>query len=203
MDKTRYVTPKKACSILGVHFKTLYNWEKNKQIETIRTPGGKRLYNVGKYISNNININPVDKHRLKICYCRVSSYSQKDDLKRQVEYMQKKYPTYEIIKDIGSGLNFKRKGLTKLIDYAISGEIDEVIIAYKDRLCRFGFELIEHIITEYSNGQIIILNEVNLSPNEEMTKDLVSIINIFSARINGLRKYKKKVKNLNNEIKIS
>ena len=199
MDKTRYVTPKKACEILGVHYKTLYNWEAKKRIETIRTPGGKRLYNVEKYITNNVNIKPVEKPKLKICYCRVSTYGQKDDLKRQITYMKTHYPEHMIIKDIGSGLNFKRKGLRKIMDYAINEQIDEVVIAYKDRLCRFGYELIEYLITKYSNGKIIILNEVNLSPNEEMTKDLVSIMNVFSARMNGLRKYKKAIKNLAND----
>ncbi len=199
MDKTRYVTPKKACEILGVHFKTLYNWEEKKKIDTIRTPGGKRLYNVGKYIANNINIKPLAKPKLKLCYCRVSTYNQKDDLQRQVEFMKSKYPEHLIIKDIGSGLNFKRKGLKKIMDYAINEQIDEVVIAYKDRLCRFGYELIEYLITKYSNGKITILNEVNLSPNEEMTKDLVSIINIFGARMNGLRKYKKAITNLAND----
>ncbi len=199
MDKTRYVTPKKACEILGVHFKTLYSWEEKKKIETIRTPGGKRLYNVDKYISNNINIQPISKPKLNICYCRVSTYNQRDDLKRQIEYMKNKYPEHIMITDIGSGLNFKRKGLKKIMDYAINGEINEVVIAYKDRLCRFGYELIEYLITEYSNGKIVILNEIKMSPNEEMTKDLVSIINIFSARMNGLRKYKKAINNLAND----
>lgn len=195
---TKYVTPKKACEILGVHFKTLYNWEKNKKIEVIRTPGGKRLYNVEKYISININISePInDNNKLNICYCRVSTYGQKDDLQRQIEYMKKLYPTYVVIKDVGSALNFKRKGLNKLINYAINGEINEVVIAYKDRLCRFGYELIENIITKHSNGKITILNDINMSSQEEMTKDLVSIINIFSARINGLCKYKNQIKNL-------
>lgn len=198
MDTPKYITPKKACEILGVHFKTLYNWEKNKTIEVIRTPGGKRLYNVEKYISKNININePINnKKKLNICYCRVSTYGQKNDLQRQIEYMKNLYPTHLIIKDVGSALNFKRKGLNKLINYAINGDINEVVIAYKDRLCRFGYELIENIITKYSNGKITILNDINMSPQEEMTKDLVSIINIFSARINGLRKYKKHIKNL-------
>ena len=195
MDKTRYITPKKACSILGVHYKTLYNWEENKTIDAIRTPGGKRLYNVDKFIKENSNIN-IDE-RKNICYCRVSSYGQKNDLQRQIEYMKNKYPEYIIIKDIGSGLNFKRKGLQKIVDMAINGEINKLVIAYKDRLCRFGFEMIEHIINKYSNGEIIILNQINLSPNEELTRDLVSIINIFSSRINGLRKYKTEIKKLN------
>ena len=111
--------------------------------------------------------------------------------------MKQKYPSYEVIKDVGSGLNFKRRGLLKIIKYAISGEINELILAYKDRLCRFGYEIIEFLIKEYSNGHITILNNTQMSPTEEMTRDLVSIINIFSARINGLRKYGKKIKTLN------
>lgn len=190
MDKTRYVTPQKACKILGVHYKTLYNWERKNKIETIRTPGGKRLYNVDKYVNDHINIDIPTKEKYKICYCRVSSYKQKDDLLRQIEFMKSKYPEHKIIKDIGSGLNFKRHGLQKIINMAINGEIDEVVVAYKDRLCRFGFDLIEYLVQTYSNGKIVILKEEHLSPNEELTKDLVSIINIFSARINGMRKYK-------------
>lgn len=194
MDKTRFVTPKKACEILGVHYKTLYNWEESNKIETVRMPGGKRLYNVQKYIEDNINIKKIKKKRLNICYCRVSTYGQKDDLLRQIEYMKEKYPNYIIIKDIGSGLNFRRRGLKRIIDFAIKGEVEEVVITYKDRLCRFGFELITHIIETYSNGKITILNKENLSPNEEITKDLLSILNVFSARVNGLRKYKNQIR---------
>lgn len=195
MTDKSFVNPTEACKILGVHPRTLMQWDKNKQIEVIRTPGGKRLYNVNKYISNNVNIEQTDTNvnKRNICYCRVSTHGQKEDLKRQIEFMKKKYPTYELIKDIGSGLNFKHKGLSKIIDYALIGEINELVIAYKDRLCRFGYELIEYIITKSSNGKIIVLNEQDLSPTEEMTKDLVSIINIFSSRINGLRKYKKNI----------
>jgi len=108
--------------------------------------------------------------------------------------MKKKYPYHEIIQDIGSGLNMKRKGLQEIIRIAIEGNVKEVVIAYKDRLCSVapGCELIEFIIKEYSNGEIIILNKENLSPTEELTIDLVNIINVFSARINGLRKYNDK-----------
>ena len=106
------------------------------------------------------------------------------------------YPNHEIIKDIASGLNFKRKGLKKIIKLALDGELEEIVVAYKDRLCRFGFDLIKDLIEEYSYGKIIILNEKKMSPEEELTTDLVSIINVFSARLNGLRKYKKEIKNL-------
>jgi len=191
MDKNRYVSPKKACEILGVHYKTLYNWVDNGKIEALRTPGGKRLYNVNDYIIKNTNKQIELPNRRNICYCRVSTYGQKDDLERQIEYMKDKFPKYELIKDIGSGLNFKRKGLKKIIDYAIKGEINQIIVVHKDRLCRYGFEMIEHIVETYSKGKITILEEENLSPIEEVTNDLVTIINVFSARINGMRKYKK------------
>ena len=105
--------------------------------------------------------------------------------------MEKKYPTYEIISDIGSGLNFKRKGLQKIIDYGIKGEVNELVVAYKDRLCRFGYELVETIINKYSNREIIVINKSEeKTPTEEIVKDIVSIMNVYVAKINGLRKYK-------------
>lgn len=106
--------------------------------------------------------------------------------------MQQMFPLYEIISDIGSGLNFNRKGLLEIIDSAINGEIEEIIIAYKDRLARFGYDMIEHIISKYSKGKIIIINKKEEdTPLDEVTKDIVSIMNIYTAKINGLRKYKK------------
>ncbi len=113
------------------------------------------MYNVNKYLQSKkiLNINQV---RRKICYCRVSSSKQKEDLKRQIDVMKQKYPNYEFISDIGSGLNMNREGLKKIIDYAITGEIETLVIAYKDRLARFGYELIERLIKDYSNGEIKI-----------------------------------------------
>lgn len=187
-----YKTPKEASKILGVHWQTLRNWDANGTIETIRTPGGKRLYNVTKYLLENNKTEIINTNRKKVCYCRVSTLGQKSDLVHQVDLMKKKYPTYEIIQDIASGLNFNRIGLNKIIQMALNKELEEVVIMYKDRLARFGFELIEMIIKESSNGKITIVNNTDDSPEEELTKDLVSIINVFSAKLNGLRKYKKK-----------
>lgn len=203
MEK-KYLGPKEASKALGVHHMTLRNWEEKGLIEVIRTPGGKRMYNVEKYKLEHLKETNEDKEeklkRRKICYCRVSTKNQKDDLKRQIEHMKEKYPTYEIIQEIGSGLNLNRKKLLEIIRCSINGEIEEIVVAYKDRLARFGYELIEMIVKEYSNGKIIILEEKKLSPQEEMTQDLVNIINVFSARINGLRKYKKEIENMNDDI---
>jgi predicted site-specific integrase-resolvase len=186
-----YKTPKEASKILGVHWQTLRNWDEKGMIDTIRTPGGKRLYNVKKYLATaNIENKIIESPKKKICYCRVSTLAQKPDLLRQIESMKEKYPNYEIIQDIASGLNFNRPGLNKIIKMALNNEIDEVVVSYKDRLCRFGFELIEMILKESSNGKITVLNNTDDSPEEELTKDLVSIINVFSAKLNGMRKYK-------------
>ena len=125
----------------------------------------------------------------KICYCRVSSNKQNNDLERQINLMQLNYPNYEIISDIGSGLNFKRKGLEKIINMAIKGEIEEVVITYKDRLARFGYDLIEMILNKYSNAKITIINQNKYqTADEELVKDIISIMNVYVAKINGMRK---------------
>jgi predicted site-specific integrase-resolvase len=128
----------------------------------------------------------------KIIYGRVSSNGQKDDLDRQIEVLQNTYPSYELITDIGSGVNLNRKGLRKIIDMSIRGEIDEIVIVHKDRLCRFGYELIEDLIKKYSNGKITIINKPeNKESQEELVEDVLQIMNIFVAKMNGLRKYNK------------
>lgn len=208
MDK--YYKSKDAVKALKVTENTLRRWSKEGTIDFILTPGKHRLYNVPKYLlDNGVNIiesnelsDSIKKNKIKklrCCYCRVSTSGQKDDLERQVKLLESLYPDYEIIRDIGSGINFKRKGLLKIINLAIENKLEEVVIAYKDRLCRFGYDLLEHIITTYSNGKITIVNKVSSNPEDEVVKDLVQIINVFSAKLNGSRKYKKK-KEKNNEI---
>jgi predicted site-specific integrase-resolvase len=212
MDNNTYVSGKKVQEVLGVHQQTLYKWDAKGKIETIRTPGGKRLYNLNKYLNdykaesnkkkdtvkNEIIVENVQEHntdKLNICYCRVSSVGQKDDLKRQIDYMKEKYPNHEIIQDIGSGLNFKRKGLYKIIKLSIAGQINEVVVAYKDRLARFGYDLIESLIQDYSNGSVIVLNKQKLEPQEELMQDMLQIMNVFVAKMNGMRKYTKQQEN--------
>lgn len=216
--ENKFVNTKKAKEILGVHLLTLYNWEKQGKLETIRTPGGHRLYNVEKYLAkygdkkyekllNEENEKHTEKlkenkqkendtEKLNICYVRVSTLGQKEDLERQKKYMKEKYPTYILIEDIGSGINFNRKGLRRIISLAISGKIKKLVVAYKDRLTRFGFELIEDLIKEYSEGEIIIENEKeNKEPKDELVEDVLQILNVYTAKLNGLRKYSKKTKN--------
>ena len=191
MDK--YLKRKDALKILGIHYHTLYKLAKNGEIETIKV-GSQNLYNIDKYLRKK-GVNKNTNNKKKICYCRVSSRKQKNDLERQIRVMKNLYPNHIIIKDIGSGLNFKRPGLKKIIKYALDGELDELIVAYKDRLTRFGFELIEFIIETSSDGKIVVLDHMEeKTPHEEVTEDILQIMNVYVAKINGLRKYKSLIK---------
>jgi len=203
--KGNYYTPKDASKKLGVHWQTLRNWEKQGKIKTIRSPGGKRYYDINNFMAdienNNSDIKEINVKddnteikniKRKICYCRVSSYSQKPELENQIKYMTEKFPNHEILYDIGSGINFNRPNLNKIINYGIKNELEELAIAYKDRLCRIGYELIEKILIENSNTNIIIEKDEIKSPEEELTNDLIEIITVFSSKLYGIRSYKSK-----------
>lgn len=174
-----YVPLRKAIEYFGVCANTLRKWADEGKIETIRTPGGRRLFKL-----NSLNRGA----RRKVCYCRVSSRNQRDDLKNQIRYMSERFPDHEIVYDIGSGLNWNRKKFNELLESILRGEVDRVVVAHKDRLCRFGFELLEKVAA--ANGcELVVLNDSSLSPAEELVNDLVSIIHVFSCRLYGLRKY--------------
>ena len=135
----------------------------------------------------------INNKKINICYIRVSTVGQKSDLEHQREYMMNKYNKYEIIEDIGSGINFNRKGLRKIIKLGIEGKINKLVVAYKDRLTRFGFDLIEDLLKEYSNCDIVVENDKeDKEPKEELVDDVLQILNVYTAKMNGLRKYKNK-----------
>lgn len=180
----QYIKGRDACSRLGVCMNTLRKMADDGRIETIRV-SGQRRYNVDAFLG-------LQQRQSVICYCRVSSYKQKDDLERQVSFMRGKYPDSEIIKDIGSGLNFKRLGLKAILERAMRGDRLHVVVAHRDRLARFGSELIRFVI-ESNGGKLVVLSEDSLSPEQELTKDLLNIIHVFSCRMHGLRNYKKQV----------
>jgi predicted site-specific integrase-resolvase len=187
----KYVSGEAAARKSGISLHTLRRLADNNQIDVIKTPGGIRRYNIEKYIADNTNVAAEEKPKHQICYCRVSSYGQVDDLDRQVEYMKDKYPDFEIITDVGSGINFERKGLQKIIDIAIAGQLEKLAVSYKDRLCRIGYPLIEHLLIKYSNTEIIVDAEKAETVNEEIANDLMQIITVYTAKINGMRSYKK------------
>jgi len=192
------MTPKNASEIIGVHFQTLRNWEKEGKIEAIRTPGKKRYYNVKKFLKQYRNEEieiPIKKEKRNICYCRVSSESQKDDLENQIKYMKEKYPTFEILSDIGSGINFKRKNLKVIINLGLKNELGTLAIAYKDRLCRIAYDLIADLLIENSETKIIIENKSDHSFEQELADDMIQIVTVFSSRLYGMRSYKNRILN--------
>lgn len=181
-----YVTSKEATKILGLHPNTLRCYADNGTIESFRTESGQRRYNVDAYLG-------LQKQSVTICYCRVSSPKQRDDLTRQVEFMRTKYPKAEIVKDIVRSLNYKRKGLKSLLVCSMRGDQLEIVVAHRDRLVRFGFELIEWIVQQ-SGGKVVVLKQTHLSPEQELTNDLLSILHVFSCRMHGLRNYQNQVR---------
>lgn len=181
-----YVPLRKAVERLGLHPNTLRRYADQGKIQIIKNEAGQRLYNVESYIRGAARAS-------LICYCRVSSSKQKDDLQRQITYMQSLHPDAEVIKDIGSGLNFKRKGLRTILDRLLHGDKLKIVVACRDRLCRFGFELVQYMV-EQNGGEIVVLDSSVHCPQTELTTDLLSIIHVFSYRMHGLRKYSKKIK---------
>lgn len=183
----KWYNSREACQKLGVHPNTLRKWDKLGKITTMRTASNQRRYDLSPFIEEEKKVTK------QICYCRVSSAKQRDDLERQVNFMKEKFPKSEVVTDVGSGVNFKRKGLKTILERAMSGEQLEVVVAYKDRLARFGWEIIKHVI-EFNGGRVLVLQEVALSPERELTQDLLTILHVFSCRMHGLRSYRDKIK---------
>ena len=185
-------------SILNVSVKTLQRWDNEGIFKAFRTPTNRRYYTHKQYLAYNGD-SPSGKIRGKtVIYTRVSSRNQKDDLKKQVEFL-KQYVNAKgiivdlILEDIGSGLNYHRKEWNELLIMCQKGEIKQIFIAHKDRFIRFGYNWFEQSLK--SQGvEIIVVNNEKLSPEQELVQDLISITHVFSCRIYGLRKYKKKLK---------
>ncbi len=195
----KYISIKEASQMFGVTTTTLRRWEKNKVfLPHHRTVGKHRRYKISSVL-DLINPKRVDEpNRKTVCYARVSTHSQKNDLVRQAEVLNKycidnNYKNIEAINDLGSGLNFKKKGLNKLIKLIINNEVDKIILTHKDRLVRFGTDLIINIAKHY-NTETIIINNVSKTFEEELSSDVLEIITVFSAKLYGSRSHKNKVK---------
>jgi len=170
-----------ACQILGMCPNTIRKYADAGLIKHVRNAAGQRLLDVDSFAKEGLP--PAT-----VCYCRVSSSKQKDDLARQIVYMRQRFPEAEIVKDVGSGLNFKRKGLLSLLDRLARGTKLTVVVAHKDRLARFGAEIIAHML-EQNGGELVVLDRTEHSPERELSDDLLSIIHVFSCRMHGLRRY--------------
>jgi excisionase family DNA binding protein len=181
-----YVTPREATRILGVSERTLRRWEQDGKIETIRTEGNQRRYNVSGYAAKSVGT------RTTILYARVSSPKQREELTRQSEFLQSRYPSGELIAEVGGGLNYKRKKFISILERVMSGDVERIVVAYKDRIARFGFDFFAWLCAKHA-CELVVLNQVELSPEREMVEDILAILHCFSARLYGLRKYRTQI----------
>ena len=191
----KYYSSKTVTQMLGVSAQTLRNWDKEGKLKpSYVKSNGYRYYSEDSILSYTQE-RKTKKNLNVIGYARVSSKKQSDDLERQVnnikQYLSSKYEMFDIITDIGSGINYKKPGLLKLIEKINKKEVDLIVVLYKDRLLRFGFELVEYF-AELNNVIIEVLDKIDKNQDEELVEDLVQIITIFSCKIQGKRKGKTK-----------
>ncbi len=183
-----YKTPRETSEILGISIDRLRRLAENGTISTIRTPGGQRRYDVQGYLDAQ-----TETDITTLGYCRVSGKGQAEALASQVASVQKQYPEAEIIRDFGSGINFKRKGLISLLERVLRGDKLRVVVAHRDRLARFGSEVIQFLV-EQNGGEVVVLDQNVYSPEQELTEDLLTILHVFSRRLSGLRRYRDQIK---------
>jgi len=181
---------------LGVSCCTLRRWDKSsKLIPDSLTPGGHRRYSLSN-LKNFSGVVAEVENKKVIAYSRVSSHDQKDDLKRQSlvlnKYCTKEFSGHEVIEDLGSGMNYKKKGLKKLMTLILSEKVSDIVLTHKDRLLRFGSELIFLICKFFGIRVHIIHKDRNLTDDELLAFDVLEIITVFSARLYGKRSHKNK-----------
>ena len=190
---SKFYTIKEAASILGVSPQTLRRWEKEgKGVPFVKTKGGQRRYSPN-------DLSTSHKQALKeltVAYARVSSGDQKEDLVRQEKMLEMFCVSngwvYEIISDLGSGMNYHKKGLRRLLSLILSRGIRRLVLTHKDRLLRFGSELI-FALCEENEVEVVLVNKCSeVSFEEELAADVLEIITVFSARLYGARSRKNK-----------
>ena len=189
----RFVGIGEAASALGVSITTLRRWEASGRLVPEHTAGGHRRYDLAKLRPEMFRVE-AEADRRTVAYARVSSHDQKDDLERQKQvlelYCARQGWTFEVIADLGSGMNYHKKGLKKLLEAIIDGQIGRLVITHKDRLLRFGAELV-FAICEAKNVEVVILNQgEDTTFEEDLAKDMLEIITVFSARLYGSRSHK-------------
>jgi len=177
---------------IGKTIPTLRNWDKNNIFKpAYKTAGGHRVYSETQLLE--ILQKQISPKRINIGYTRVSARHQKDDLQRQKNllevYLAQQGKSFQIIDDIGSGINYKKKGLKKLLQLICSNQVDTIYVLYKDRLLRFGYELLEEIC-KLHNCKIEIINQsLEIVAEKELVDDILNIIHVFSCKINGKRSH--------------
>ena len=186
---SQYYSINEFSKILGVSAQSLRNWDNSGKLHPHHTSSNGYRYYSHEQLNQVMNIK-LNLDRKVIGYCRVSSNKQRVDLERQIQNM-KTYLTaqgrpFEIISDIGSGINYKKKGLKELLKLITQNKVDKVVVLYEDRLLRFGYELVEYLASLY-NCEIEIIDNTEKSEQQELVEDLVQIITVFSCKLQGKR----------------
>ena len=180
----RYVKPREAADYFGVCLHTLRRWEQKGWINAVRTPSGRaRRYDLDSYIKTPRKVKRV------VLHARVSSRGQKPDLERQVARLVNLYLGAEVFGEVGGGLNFKRPKFLALLERVRAGDIGTIVVAHRDRLCRFGFEFVGWYCHRYG-WEVVVLDDTHLSPQQELVEDILTILHCFSSRLYGLGKYR-------------
>ena len=187
--------PKEICRLLGVSYVTLRRWIKEGKIKAVQTLGGK--YRIPESEVKRLLSGVEIKEVRAVIYARVSSSDQKKDLERQIEYLTqycsaKGYKVVNVLSDIASGLKANRRGLLRLFNYVVNREVDVVVITYKDRITRFGFEYLEYFFKQYGVRIEVIYGEEPKDTYQELVEDLLAIVTSFAGKLYGMRSHKKK-----------
>lgn len=194
MNAATYLPAKKIQEKFAISSNGLRQLANAGKVEVKTTPGGKRYYNINTLFKDS-DKNPElsePEPKKKYVYCRVSSIKQTDDLERQKQFMSDKYPNHILLSDIGSGINYNRKNFTRILEDAINGDVEELVIAHKDRLSRFDFSLLEKIFSICKTKLVVLDKDDHKSSECELAEELLSIIHIFNCREMGKRRYKSK-----------
>ena len=195
----RTLTSHEVAHLLGVNIKTIQRWDREGRLKPAgRTATGRRYYTEDQILAFRHQRPRVPYARKIVAYCRVSSQSQRPDLRNQRLALEqfctaRGLANVEFIEEVGGGMNFRRKRFLAVMDAVDAGEIGTVILAHKDRLTRFGYEWFERFCQQHG-CEILVLNQEHLSPEQELVQDLLTITHVFSARLYGLRNYRKCLK---------
>lgn len=186
---SKYYSIREFSKILGVSAQTLRNWDASGKLHPHHTTSNGYRYYSHEQLNQVMNVKP-SLNRIVIGYCRVSSNKQKDDLERQIEnmklYLNAQGRPYEIISDVGSGMNYKNKGLRGLIERISRNEVEKVVVLHRDRLLRFGFELVEYVASLH-NCEVEVIDNTKKSEQQELVEDLVQIITVLGCKSQGKR----------------
>jgi len=192
----RLLKPREFCKIVGISYNTLKQWVREGKVKVYRTATGRWRIPYSE-VERILGLKESTTEARAIIYARVRSSDQKSDLERQVEYLteycaSKGYKVIDVLSDVASGLKTDRRGLLKLFNYVMNRQVEVVVVTYRDRLTRFGFEYLEHFFKQYGVKMEAVFGEEPKDAYQELVEDLIEVVTSFAGKLYGLRGHKKK-----------